>query len=97
MRFVVTMLSIGCSLALVSGASLAGESCGGFDVVEHIFEMSDADASGALSPEEFAEAGLERYGVPFEDYDADADGQASRDEYHAVYDRHHPGHGGHEI
>jgi hypothetical protein len=35
-------------------------------IAAHIFDMSDADADGYLSPDEFADAGLEQYGVSFD-------------------------------
>lgn len=77
------------TLVVFPGFALAGEGCDGFDVVTHIFEVSDADGSGALSREEYASAGLERYGVPFEEYDADGDGEISLEEYFDLYDRYH--------
>ena len=88
-RILVLVLA---SLALlVAGPALAGEGCsnGGFDVVTHIFDVSDTDGSGTLSRDEYADAGLERYGVAFDEYDADGDGETSFDEYLEVYDRHH--------
>ncbi len=62
-------------------------------VVEHIFEKADSDRSGALTAAEYEAAGLERFGVTFEQCDADADGETSLAEYLAIYDRHHPGPG----
>jgi hypothetical protein len=59
-------------------------------IAAHIFDMSDADADGHLSLDEFANAGLERYGMSFDDYDANSDGQASVDEYFDLFDAHHP-------
>jgi hypothetical protein len=85
----VTALLAGIALVVTPGAALAGPGCDGFDVVTHIFEVSDTDGSGTLSREEFAESDLERYGVPFDEYDADHDGQTSLDEYLDLYDRHH--------
>ncbi len=90
MRILFGAALVGIVLGLSSGVALAGEGCGAMDVVAHIFEMSDTDDDGALTRAEFAAAGLERYGVPFEDYDADGDGRATFDEYRALYDRHHP-------
>ncbi len=77
---------------VVAGSVEAGEGCEGFDVVTHVFDVSDGDGDGFLSPAEFDEAGLAGYGVPFEAYDADGDGQASLDEYYDLYDRNHESH-----
>jgi hypothetical protein len=59
-------------------------------VVEHIFAMADRDDSGALSRDEYAEARLERFGVGFDDCDADGDGETTLTEYLDVYLRFHP-------
>jgi len=89
-RLAFVLLLAGSLLLAAPGAALAGEGCGdGFDVVSHLFETSDTDASGTLSPEEFERAGLARYGMAFEAWDADGDGEASFDEYRDLYDRHH--------
>jgi Ca2+-binding EF-hand superfamily protein len=78
------------ALVFVPASALAGDGCGsGFDVVTHIFETSDRDGSGTLSPEEFEQAGLARYGVSFGAYDTNGDGEASLDEYREIYDRYH--------
>jgi hypothetical protein len=91
MRLVLCIAFAGFALAVAPVAALAGENCtGDFDVVTHIFQTSDTDGSGTLSPEEFEQAGLARYGVSFDAYDTDGDGQTSLDEYHALYDAHHP-------
>jgi hypothetical protein len=89
MRLIICVVSAGLAFAVIPGSGLAGQNCEGFDVATHIFEASDIDGSGTLSREEYAGAGLERYGVPFEDYDANGDGETSRDEYFDLYDRHH--------
>ncbi|MDJ0869189.1 MAG: calcium-binding protein [Myxococcota bacterium] len=77
------------TLAIGPGAALAGGGCEGMNVVAHIFDASDTDGSGTLSAAEYAEAGLERYGVPFSEYDANGDGEASLDEYLDTFDRYH--------
>ena len=79
------------ALVVLAGPALAGEGYDAQAVVRHIFEVSDTDDSGALSPEEYAAAGLERFGVTFEDCDADGDGETTFAEYLALYDRHHQG------
>ena len=77
-------------LALASAGH--AESCDGdaIDVAAHIFDMSDANEDGLLSPDEFADAGLERYGVPFDDFDVNGDGATSFDEYLDLFEYHHP-------
>ena len=80
-------------LALVAAptSALAGGGCNSdFDPATHLFETTDADGSGTISPEEFADAGLERYGLGFDAYDTDGDGEASLDEYLELFDRTHP-------
>ena len=76
--------------ALLATGAAAGSGKDGRAVVEHIFEVADTDKSGALSREEYAKAGLERFGVSFEQCDANQDGQTSLTEYLALYERHHP-------
>jgi len=86
-RFPISIVSA--VLAFCAGPALAGEDCGAFDIVTHIFDVSDTDGSGSLSRQEYLDAGLDRYGVPFDEYDADGDGEASIDEYVEMYDRYH--------
>jgi len=78
-----------CSFALMT-APVAATAGGGHAVVQHVFDMSDQDQDGVLSPEEYENAGLERYGVTFEQADADGDGKTSIDEYFELYEAHHP-------
>ncbi len=59
-------------------------------VVQHIFDTADTDRSGALTRTEYAEAGLERFGVSFDDCDENGDGETTFLEYLKVYLRHHP-------
>ena len=74
----------------LADAALSGEGYDARAVVRHIFEVADADDSGSLTPAEYTAAGLERYGVSFQDCDADGDGETSLAEYLGLYDRHHP-------
>ena len=43
--------------------------------------MMDTDENGSLSASEYENAGLQRYGVSFEQSDADADGRTTKAEY----------------
>ena len=84
-------LTIIALLAMTAGpAALAGEGHDPERVVQHIFQTADRDQDGLLSPDEYAAAGLEGFGVPFEDSDLDGDGATSADEYLELYLRHHP-------
>ncbi len=74
----------------ISAAAHAGGQHDADTVVQHIFDMVDKDQDGHLSPAEFGEAGLESFGVPFEECDLDGDGLTSKAEYTEVYRRHHP-------
>ena len=67
----------------------AGDGCGAFPVVQHIFDAADQDHDGVLTPEEYADADLARYGVSFEETDANGDGVTSMEEYLDLYARHH--------
>ena len=79
-------------LLTLPAATWAG---GGHDataVVEHIFDVADQDGDGVLSDAEYADAGLEQFGLTFDDCDANGDGYTSLDEYLALYRAHHPAH-----
>ncbi|HKJ23782.1 MAG TPA: hypothetical protein VKB65_03105 [Myxococcota bacterium] len=76
--------------ALAPAGARAGERHDPIAVVEHIFEVADADHSGGLSRAEYAAAGLARFGVGFDACDADGDGETSLSEYLDVYLRFHP-------
>jgi hypothetical protein len=78
------------TMALASGGVAAGGLGDARAVVTHIFEMADGDADGTLTPAEYDEAGLARYGVSFEQCDGNADGEMSVDEYIETYERFHP-------
>lgn len=72
--------------------ALAGDECGdgAIDIVRHIFEQADRDHDGGLTRAEYEAAGLQSYGVTFEQSDLDGDGRTSADEYLELYRRHHP-------
>ena len=87
MRLLLLLLPTFGALALpVTATAGGGHGCG---VVEHIFEMADQDSDGALSPDEYDAAGLERYGVTFEQTDANGDGETTLAEYLELYERYH--------
>ena len=90
MRFVVIL-----ALALFAvplGASAEG--CEGakdaVSVVQHIFDQADRDQDGILTQTEYEQAGLQHYGVTFQQSDLDGDGRTSLEEYLALYESHHP-------
>lgn len=59
-------------------------------IVAHIFEVSDLDADGSLSSDEYAQAGLDEFGLSFEACDRDADGALTSQEFLDLYRQHHP-------
>lgn len=90
MRRSATAISLAFAVFASPTAALAGDAQCGASVVQHIFDMADKDQNGALSPEEYESAGLERYGVSFAQTDANGDGETSMAEYLALYQKHHP-------
>lgn len=93
MRSSIPGIVLALLLALAPGLAAAGEGCEGhaaLSTVEHIFVMADQNGDGALSPAEYGSAGLEGYGVSFQETDADGNGETSLDEYIEIYERHHP-------
>jgi hypothetical protein len=58
-------------------------------MVDHIFEVADANGDGVLTADEYEAAGLQGFGVTFEQSDLDGNGETSRDEYRELYHRHH--------
>ena len=90
MRIVTTLVAI-FGIALLASAASAGEGCGAYSAVQKIFDTADTDGNGALTRAEYAEARLERFGVSFEESDANADGETSLPEYIELYERHHSG------
>lgn len=81
------------ALALLPVYLTAANASAGSDaraVVQHIFEMADENRDGSLDRSEYEAAGLQRYGVTFEQSDANADGETTMEEYLELYERHHP-------
>ncbi|UCE84875.1 MAG: hypothetical protein JSU66_11000 [Deltaproteobacteria bacterium] len=97
MRTIAALALAAFALAILPGSAPAGEGCKKFDVVSHIFDTADTDGSGTLSRQEYSDAGLERYGVAFDEYDVNSDGEASFEEYLDVYKRHHRAEGEIEV
>jgi hypothetical protein len=93
MRIIARIALAAFVLAVVPGSAVAGEGCKEFDVVSHVFDTADTDDSGTLSRQEYADAGFERYGVPFDEYDVNGDGETSLEEYLETFDRVHPAEG----
>ena len=75
---------------LVAHGALAGAHGDATEMALHIFDVSDKDQSGSLSADEFEAAQLRRYGLEFEAFDGDGDGEASRREYLDVFMANHP-------
>ena len=66
---------------------------GGHDpvaVVQHLFAVADQNRDGRLSQDEYEKAGLQRFGVSFDESDTDANGETSLAEYLDLYHRLHP-------
>ncbi|MBW2493527.1 MAG: hypothetical protein JRE43_02155 [Deltaproteobacteria bacterium] len=84
------------AMALLASATTAhagGGCASGYDpvdVVHHIFNAADQDQDGTLTQLEYEDAGLQVYGVTFEQSDLDADGVTSIEEYILLYEYHHP-------
>ena len=99
MKIAMTFGSLALALFGFSTAAQAGSGCqeDASSMADRIFDASDADRDGALSPEEYVGAGLERYGVAFEAFDANADGETSRAEYLELFRLHHPPSGSRNI
>jgi hypothetical protein len=88
-------------LALASFAASASADGGcnqdALATVQHLFDSADVDRDGNVTPSEYEGAGLERFGVSFEEIDGDSDGNMSIKEYLELYQRHHPPVGGTEV
>ena len=83
------------AIALFATSSTASaEGCGeqkdAAAVVQHIFDIADQDEDGSLTQIEYEAAGLQEFGVTFQDSDTNADGKTSFEEYLWLYERHHP-------
>jgi hypothetical protein len=88
------------ALLATSSTAYAGGCESGYDpvdVVQHIFNAADQDADGLLTQLEYEDAGLQVYGVTFEESDLDADGATSMQEYLLLYEFHHPVNGDTEV
>ena len=96
----IQALCIAFTLCLTPLAASAGEGCTGaksaYDVVLDLFESADEDQDGSLTQAEYEGAGLQGYGVTFEESDLDGDGATSMQEYLDLYEMHHPASGGTE-
>lgn len=92
MRIGLTLGTILLTLFLITSTAQAGSGCqqDASSMATHIFDASDADGDGTLTAEEYTGAGLERYGVAFEAFDANEDGETSRQEYIDHFEMHHP-------
>jgi hypothetical protein len=95
------LLSIlGIALLTTTSTASAGGCESGYDpveVVRHIFDTADRNRDGVLTRLEYEDAGLQLYGVTFEESDLDADGATSMQEYIWLYEYHHPANGETEV
>ncbi len=89
MRLTLLASLAAAALAWTAGSAFAIDPHDATSVVAHIFDAADADGDGAVTAEEYTEAGLERFGVSFEACDADGDGLMTMGEYLAFYEMHH--------
>ena len=88
----ILLLATAVAISYASNASAEGcqSSRDAVSVVKHIFDAADRNRDGLLTQVEYEEAGLQNFGVPFSESDANSDGTTSIDEYMALYQRHHP-------
>ena len=86
------LILIGLALAVVllPGAAMAGSGCGAASPVQALFEGADSNQDGMLTEAEYTAAGLEAYGMSFEESDLDSDGVTSLSEYIELYEMHPP-------
>jgi hypothetical protein len=89
---ILLVSAVALCFGLVGTPASEASDCDGdaLGIAGHIFDTSDTNADGALTPAEFAEAGLERYGVAFAEFDVDGDGLTSVDEFFDLFEMHHP-------
>lgn len=74
-----------------AGPASAGDGCAGSAEakVQHIFDAADGDGSGGLTRNEYESAGLQDFGVSFEESDSDGNGETTLEEYLDLYHRTH--------
>ena len=90
------------AVAIVSIPSVAGAGSGcesghdPVDMVQYVFDEADRDRDGSLDRAEYEAAGLQGFGVTFDESDANSDGVTTMKEYLELYLRHHPAKGGSE-
>ena len=92
MRKLPTFAYALCACATVSWSSAASADKGmdALAIAEHIFAMTDIDKDGSMSLQEYSDAGLDQYGVSFEDFDLDEDEGITLAEYRSLFLKLHP-------
>ncbi|MBM4246813.1 MAG: hypothetical protein FJ148_23980 [Deltaproteobacteria bacterium] len=80
------------ALLLSASPGAAGEGCpqSAEQAVRQLFEGADTNQDRSLTRAEYEDAGLQEFGVAFEESDLDADGLTSASEYLELYRKHHP-------
>lgn len=79
--------------AVWTPAAFAGQGMDASTVAEHIFAKTDTDNDGAVTPAEYTAAGLGKYGVSFENFDADKNELITLAEYRTLFVKFHEGMG----
>ena len=79
---------------LAAPAAVAEHGCDARAKVQELFDTADENGDGRLTAAEYERAGLERYGLTFEESDLDADGATTWAEYLELFEAHHPSMGG---
>ena len=64
-------------LSLAAPVAFAGGAYGAREVVQHIFDVADTDQNGSLTRAEYEDAGLQKFGVSFDECDIDESGETS--------------------
>lgn len=87
----IALLSL-MALLLNAAPAAAGEGCSqsAEAAVLQLFEAADANQDGSLTRAEYEGAGLQQFGVSFEESDLDSNGVTSDGEYLELYRMHHP-------